>query len=167
VWAFGPTVDGPNLLLDDTLAGEVDKGLLGAVRDSIVQVSLLEGGGAHRGMAAGREEGACQPPPCFSGGGGWQGGCGLTSTALADRVLGWSSGEQDWFSRHKHFRAQKRGGVRGGARASNTCERRREASLHQSTPVCVSLQRSEWLSAPLLVRLPLCHVRTGLPVGYP
>lgn len=37
VWAFGPTVDGPNLLLDDTLAGEVDKGLLGAVRDSIVQ----------------------------------------------------------------------------------------------------------------------------------
>lgn len=40
VWAFGPTVDGPNLLLDDTLAGEVDKGLLGAVRDSIVQVRL-------------------------------------------------------------------------------------------------------------------------------
>lgn len=38
VWAFGPTVDGPNLLLDDTLAGEVDKGLLAAVRDSIVQV---------------------------------------------------------------------------------------------------------------------------------
>jgi hypothetical protein len=26
------------VLLDDTLAGEVDKGLLGAVRDSIVQV---------------------------------------------------------------------------------------------------------------------------------
>jgi Elongation factor G, domain IV len=37
VWAFGPAVDGPNVLLDDTLAGEVDKGLLGAVRDSIVQ----------------------------------------------------------------------------------------------------------------------------------
>jgi hypothetical protein len=34
-------VDGPNLLLDDTLAGEVDKGLLGAVRDSIVQVRLM------------------------------------------------------------------------------------------------------------------------------
>lgn len=38
VWAFGPAVDGPNVLLDDTLAGEVDKGLLQAVRDSIVQV---------------------------------------------------------------------------------------------------------------------------------
>ncbi|KAF6263582.1 elongation factor EF-Tu-like protein [Scenedesmus sp. NREL 46B-D3] len=37
VWAFGPAADGPNVLLDDTLAGEVDKGLLGAVRDSIVQ----------------------------------------------------------------------------------------------------------------------------------
>lgn len=44
VWAFGPTVDGPNLLLDDTLAGEVDKGLLGAVRDSIVQVRWGRGG---------------------------------------------------------------------------------------------------------------------------
>lgn len=38
VWAFGPGPDGPNVLLDDTLAGEVDKGLLHAVRDSIVQV---------------------------------------------------------------------------------------------------------------------------------
>ena len=37
VWAFGPAVDGPNLLLDDTLPGEVDKHLLTAVRDSIVQ----------------------------------------------------------------------------------------------------------------------------------
>lgn len=51
VWAFGPTVDGPNLLLDDTLAGEVDKGLLGAVRDSIVQVrgTQTEGGGRYLG----------------------------------------------------------------------------------------------------------------------
>jgi hypothetical protein len=50
VWAFGPGVDGPNLLLDDTLPGEVDKGLLGAVRDSIVQVRVeREGGGAGRG----------------------------------------------------------------------------------------------------------------------
>lgn len=40
VWAFGPAIDGPNVLLDDTLAGEVDKGLLGAVRDSIVQVCV-------------------------------------------------------------------------------------------------------------------------------
>jgi translation elongation factor EF-G len=37
VWAFGPVVDGPNLLLDDTLSGEVDKNLMAAVRDSIVQ----------------------------------------------------------------------------------------------------------------------------------
>lgn len=28
---------GPNALLDDTLAGETDKGLLGAIRDSVVQ----------------------------------------------------------------------------------------------------------------------------------
>jgi hypothetical protein len=31
------------VLLDDTLAGEVDKGLLGAVRDSIVQVGRADG----------------------------------------------------------------------------------------------------------------------------
>ena len=38
VWAFGPDPSrGPNLLLDDTLAGEVDKAALGAVRDSVVQ----------------------------------------------------------------------------------------------------------------------------------
>jgi U5 small nuclear ribonucleoprotein component len=37
VWAFGPTARGPNALLDDTLASEVDKAALGAVRDSVVQ----------------------------------------------------------------------------------------------------------------------------------
>ena len=37
VWAFGPDECGPNALLDDTLPGEVDKGLLNAVRDSVVQ----------------------------------------------------------------------------------------------------------------------------------
>ncbi|GBF92682.1 116 kDa U5 small nuclear ribonucleoprotein component-like [Raphidocelis subcapitata] len=37
VWAFGPGRDGPNVLLDDTLSGEVDKGLMNAVRDSVVQ----------------------------------------------------------------------------------------------------------------------------------
>lgn len=37
VWAFGPDRQGPNILLDDTLASEVDKGLLSAVKDSIVQ----------------------------------------------------------------------------------------------------------------------------------
>lgn len=30
-------VQGPNILLDDTLSSEVDKGLLNAVKDSIVQ----------------------------------------------------------------------------------------------------------------------------------
>lgn len=30
-------LQGPNILLDDTLPTEVDKGLLGAVKDSIVQ----------------------------------------------------------------------------------------------------------------------------------
>ena len=38
VWAFGPDASGgANVLLDDTLPGEVDKALLGAVKDSIVQ----------------------------------------------------------------------------------------------------------------------------------
>ncbi|ONK68357.1 uncharacterized protein A4U43_C05F10570 [Asparagus officinalis] len=37
IWAFGPDKQGPNILLDDTLPSEVDKNLLGAVKDSIVQ----------------------------------------------------------------------------------------------------------------------------------
>ncbi|XP_063227260.1 116 kDa U5 small nuclear ribonucleoprotein component [Bacillus rossius redtenbacheri] len=37
IWAFGPDVTGPNILVDDTLPSEVDKGLLGSVKDSIVQ----------------------------------------------------------------------------------------------------------------------------------
>lgn len=37
IWAFGPDRAGPNVLLDDTLPSEVDKALLGAVRESIVQ----------------------------------------------------------------------------------------------------------------------------------
>ncbi|KAK3272142.1 hypothetical protein CYMTET_19542 [Cymbomonas tetramitiformis] len=37
IWAFGPDKQGPNVLLDDTLPSEVDKQLLNAVRESIVQ----------------------------------------------------------------------------------------------------------------------------------
>lgn len=37
IWAFGPDTTGPNILVDDTLPSEVDKGLLGSVKDSIVQ----------------------------------------------------------------------------------------------------------------------------------
>jgi U5 small nuclear ribonucleoprotein component len=37
IWAFGPDVKGPNILVDDTLPSEVDKSLLHSVRDSIVQ----------------------------------------------------------------------------------------------------------------------------------
>lgn len=37
VWAFGPDDNGPNVLMDDTLPSEVDKKLLGSVRDSIRQ----------------------------------------------------------------------------------------------------------------------------------
>ncbi len=33
-------VQGPNALLDDSLAGETDKGLLAAVRDSVIQVRI-------------------------------------------------------------------------------------------------------------------------------
>lgn len=37
IWAFGPDVTGPNILVDDTLPSEVDKGLLNMVKDSIIQ----------------------------------------------------------------------------------------------------------------------------------
>ncbi|XP_060078669.1 116 kDa U5 small nuclear ribonucleoprotein component-like [Ylistrum balloti] len=37
IWAFGPDSTGPNILVDDTLPSEVEKSLLGAVKDSIVQ----------------------------------------------------------------------------------------------------------------------------------
>jgi U5 small nuclear ribonucleoprotein component len=37
VWAFGPDDQGPNIFLDDTLPSEVNKTLLGTVKDSIVQ----------------------------------------------------------------------------------------------------------------------------------
>jgi len=37
VWAFGPDDQSPNVLLDDTLAGEVSRPLLAAARDSVVQ----------------------------------------------------------------------------------------------------------------------------------
>ena len=38
VWAFGPSRQGPNILMDDTLPTDVDKKLLSAVKDSVVQV---------------------------------------------------------------------------------------------------------------------------------
>ncbi|XP_077977947.1 116 kDa U5 small nuclear ribonucleoprotein component-like [Glandiceps talaboti] len=37
IWAFGPDATGPNILVDDTLPSEVDKGLLNSVKDSIIQ----------------------------------------------------------------------------------------------------------------------------------
>ena len=37
IWAFGPDIAGPNILVDDTLPSEVDKNLLNSVRDYIVQ----------------------------------------------------------------------------------------------------------------------------------
>ncbi|KAB8230143.1 hypothetical protein ETB97_010156 [Aspergillus alliaceus] len=37
IWAFGPDEMGPNILQDDTLPSQVDKRLLGGVRDSITQ----------------------------------------------------------------------------------------------------------------------------------
>eukprot|EP00921_Rhytidocystis_pertsovi_P003748 GHVQ01006497.1.p1 GENE.GHVQ01006497.1~~GHVQ01006497.1.p1 ORF type:complete len:1021 (-),score=146.21 GHVQ01006497.1:1463-4525(-) len=37
IWAFGPSSQGPNILLDDTLPSEVDKQLLGNIKDFIVQ----------------------------------------------------------------------------------------------------------------------------------
>lgn len=37
IWSFGPDVNGPNILVDDTLPSEVNKTLLSSVKDSIVQ----------------------------------------------------------------------------------------------------------------------------------
>jgi U5 small nuclear ribonucleoprotein component len=37
IWAFGPDMNGPNILLDDTLPSEVDKARLKQVKDSIRQ----------------------------------------------------------------------------------------------------------------------------------
>lgn len=37
IWAFGPDQSGPNILVDDTLPSEVDKNMLVAVKDFIVQ----------------------------------------------------------------------------------------------------------------------------------
>lgn len=37
IWAFGPSEQGPNILMDDTLPSEVDKKTLYSVRDSIKQ----------------------------------------------------------------------------------------------------------------------------------
>ena len=37
IWAFGPEVDGTNLLLNDTLPSEVDSFLLSEVKGSVVQ----------------------------------------------------------------------------------------------------------------------------------
>lgn len=40
IWAFGPERQGANILVDDTLSSDVDKSLLSAVKDSVVQASL-------------------------------------------------------------------------------------------------------------------------------
>lgn len=37
IWAFGPDLTGPNILVDDTLPSEVDKQLLGTVKESLIQ----------------------------------------------------------------------------------------------------------------------------------
>lgn len=37
IWSFGPDLNGPNILVDDTLPSEVNKTLLTSVKDSIVQ----------------------------------------------------------------------------------------------------------------------------------
>jgi U5 small nuclear ribonucleoprotein component len=37
IWAFGPDMNGPNILVDDTLPSEVNKTLLSSVKESIVQ----------------------------------------------------------------------------------------------------------------------------------
>lgn len=41
IWAFGPERQGANILVDDTLSSDVDKSLLSAVKDSVVQASFF------------------------------------------------------------------------------------------------------------------------------
>ena len=65
LWAFGPDEAGPNVLLDDTLAGEVDKGLLRAVQASIIQVGR---GGAGMRQSGGGGGPACVSQVCVCGG---------------------------------------------------------------------------------------------------
>jgi U5 small nuclear ribonucleoprotein component len=37
VWSFGPDVQGPNILVDDTLPHQVDKRVLYSIKESVVQ----------------------------------------------------------------------------------------------------------------------------------
>ena len=37
IWAFGPESTGPNVLVDDTLPGEVDKKVLAGSKESLIQ----------------------------------------------------------------------------------------------------------------------------------
>lgn len=37
IWAFGPDENGPNVLLDDTLPSQIDKKLLGTVKEHVKQ----------------------------------------------------------------------------------------------------------------------------------
>jgi len=37
IWAFGPEVNGPNVLVDDSLPSEVDKAMLGQSKESLIQ----------------------------------------------------------------------------------------------------------------------------------
>eukprot|EP00887_Chlorella_sp_A99_P003294 scaffold9.g3294.t1 len=65
IWAFGPDRSGPNLLLDDTLPSEVDKGLLSAIRESVVQASARGPGWARLGVGwGGFQWGAREGPLC-------------------------------------------------------------------------------------------------------
>lgn len=57
IWAFGPDEMGPNILQDDTLPSQIDKKLLGSVRDSITQ-----------GFSWGTREGPlCEERKCICG----------------------------------------------------------------------------------------------------
>eukprot|EP01042_Synura_sphagnicola_P002741 gene2741-3339_t len=37
IWSFGPDINGPNILVDDTLPSEIDKALLGTIKESVIQ----------------------------------------------------------------------------------------------------------------------------------
>lgn len=64
IWAFGPDEMGPNILQDDTLPSQVDKKLLGTVRDSITQGFSW---GAREGPLCEERKFHNSPffPPCF------------------------------------------------------------------------------------------------------
>ena len=87
LWAFGPELQGPNVLLDDSLAAETNKGLLNAVRDSVIQVRPGRAGAAPSEQWARREAGQGTAQGRSGLAMAWQApACKLCPRSLADLI---------------------------------------------------------------------------------